>query len=51
MTTANIISIICNIVSLTCLIFIIRNVWRMAKLKEQINQDVEHATEAYEKPG
>ena len=49
MTTANIINIICAIINGALLALIIRGLRRMAKLSKQVKQDLDNATDSYEK--
>lgn len=49
MTTANIISITCAIINGALLALIIRGLRRLAKLSKQVKQDLDNATDSYEK--
>lgn len=49
MTTANIISIVCAIINGALLALIIHGLRRMAKTGKQVKQDLDNATDAYEK--
>lgn len=49
MTTANIINIICLIINFACLAYIMRDLRRTERLREAIKQDLDNATDAYEK--
>lgn len=49
MTTANIINIICLIINFACLAYIMRDLRRADRLHEAIKQDLDNATDAYEK--
>ena len=49
MTTANIISIICVIINGALLALIALGLRRMAKMGKQVKQDLDNATDSYEK--
>lgn len=49
MTTATIINIICLIINFACLAYIMRDLRRADRLHEAIKQDLDNATDSYEK--
>lgn len=49
MTTANIINIICLIINFACLAYIMLDLRKADRLHEAIKQDLDNATDAYEK--
>lgn len=49
MTTANIISIIWLIINFACLAYIMRDLRKAERLHEAIKQDLDNATDSYEK--